>query len=64
MDAANVIVKPEPSDSIDVSTAVDFLPQDVDENGIEMKSFEFEDDDRPPHLGPREVRTCILRECC
>lgn len=56
MDATNVTVKHELLESTNVSTAADFLPQDVDENGVEMKSFVFDDDDRPPHLGPSEVR--------
>lgn len=55
MDRANVTAKQELLDSTDVAAAMDFLPQDVDENGIEIKTFVFDDDDRPPHLGPIEV---------
>lgn len=62
MDATNVTAKQELPASTDVTTDMDFLPQDVDENSIEMKTFAFDDDDCPLHLAPSEVSAIVSRK--
>lgn len=65
MDASNVTVKEEPPETADLFTAMDSLLHDVEENGIEMKTFVFDTGDGPPQLmpeassEPNEVRVAV-----
>ncbi|KAH7699020.1 hypothetical protein AAVH_33880, partial [Aphelenchoides avenae] len=53
MNATNLTVKEEPPETVDVFPATDSLQHDVEENGIEMKTFVFDGSDGPPQLMPQ-----------